>query len=108
VVAVDILTIRVEAGPPRALLLEGEIDLATAGQLRDALLEAVASDSTPVVVDMAGVTFVDASGIRTVLEVAQAMNGRGPLTIMHAPLMQRLLDLVGLHDVPSVVIRDEA
>ena len=83
-----------------------EIDIATANRLRDALLEAISADPTPVV-DMAGVTFVDASGIRAILEVSRSLNGRGPLLITHAALMQRLLELVGL-DVPSVVFPDGA
>ncbi|GAB3435269.1 STAS domain-containing protein [Flindersiella endophytica] len=41
----------------------GEIDMATAPQLRRALLRLLASSRRPVVIDMAGVEFIDSSGI---------------------------------------------
>jgi anti-sigma B factor antagonist len=49
--------------------VRGEIDLATAGQLRDAIVTAVA-DAEPdmsVVVDLAGLRFIDSAGISVLL-----------------------------------------
>jgi anti-anti-sigma factor len=101
----EILDIHFEEGSPPVLRVAGELDMATADQLRGALRDALATDFK-CVLDMGGVTFVDASGIRVILEAADAMNGRGPLTITNAALFERLLKIVGLSEMPSIVIGD--
>jgi anti-anti-sigma factor len=70
------------------------------------LEKALSADPT-VVIDMAGVTFFDAAGVRVLLQVAAARNGAGPLTLLNAPRVKRVLDIVGLSDLPCIVIRDE-
>jgi anti-anti-sigma factor len=95
----------VDGASPPVLKVMGEVDLASAGELRRALEQALAV-SSKVVVDMGGVTFIDAAGLRALLEVADTMNGSGPLTLAHAPRVARLLDLVGLRGLPSIDLRD--
>lgn len=102
----EILKTRVIEGDPLVLEVEGEMDVSTADELRAAMEQALSS-STNVVVDMAGVTFCDAGGLRAVLEVAAALNGAGPLTLLNASRVQWLLDLVGLSESPSILIRNE-
>ncbi|HEY3833308.1 MAG TPA: STAS domain-containing protein [Acidimicrobiia bacterium] len=87
------------------LQVKGEIDIATADQLRDALLEVLSAEPT-VAVDMSGVVFIDASGLRVLLEAAASLNGSGPLTLIDAPLVARLLTLIGLEGTPSIELRD--
>jgi anti-sigma B factor antagonist len=99
------LTIECEEGSPPVLHISGELDMATADQLRGALSSGLARDRT-LVLDMSGVTFADAIGIRVILEAAESLNGRGPLTIVNAPRVERLLRLVGLSEIPSLSIRD--
>ena len=94
-------------GSPLILRVSGELDLATAADLRASLDGALASGSR-VVVDMAEVAFIDASGLRPILEAAEALNGSGPLTLVNAPLAARLLRLTGLTDLSTIVIRDPA
>jgi anti-sigma B factor antagonist len=91
-------------GEPPVLRLEGEIDISTADQLRSALKAALSADAN-VVVDMAGVTFFDASGIRVVLEMAESRDGLGPLTLLNAGRVAWVLDLVGLNELPSIEVR---
>jgi anti-sigma B factor antagonist len=93
-------------GDPPVLQIDGDIDLATADQLRGALEEALSSEPN-VVIDMARVTFFDAAGIRALLQAAESRNGKGPLQIINAPRVAWVLELVGLSDLPSIVIRDE-
>jgi anti-anti-sigma factor len=93
-------------GEPPVLLVQGEVDLCTADQLRLALEQALSIDSA-VVVDTAGITFIDAAGLRAVLQVAESRNGRGPLPLVNAPRVEALLRMVGLSDLPSVDIRTE-
>ena len=103
----ELLKTELVQGDPPVLQVAGEIDLATAGALRTALEEAVATDPR-VVVDMAGVTFLDVTGLRAVLQVAASRNGAGPLTLLHAPRIAWLLELVGLSDLSSIVIAEAA
>jgi len=91
-------------GDPPVLLLQGEADFSTTDQLRAALDHALSVDST-VVVDMAGITFIDAAGLRAVLQAAASRNGLGPLRLVNAPRVARLLEIVGLSDLPSIEIR---
>jgi anti-sigma B factor antagonist len=102
----ELLHIDLVASEPPVLRVEGEIDMATADQLRTALSKAL-SDDAAVVVDMAGVTFIDASGIRVLLETAASRDGLGPLTLVNAGRVSWLLDLLGLDDVSSLELRDE-
>ena len=57
--------------------LEGELDMATAGDLSE-LFRAPASDE-PLVLDFSGVSFMDSSGLRALLEGAGLPNGGGPV-----------------------------
>jgi anti-anti-sigma factor len=102
----ELLRISALAGDPPVLQVEGEIDMSTAEDLRSALEKAFAANPT-VVVDMAGVTFCDAAGLRVVLEAAASLNGAGPLTLLNAARVKRLLDIVGLTDLSCIAIRDE-
>ena len=93
-------------GNPPILQVDGEIDLATVDQLRAALDDAVAADPR-FVVDMAGVTFIDVVGLQAILRVAVSRNGLGALTVLNAPRVAWLLDLVGLSEMSSIVVREE-
>ena len=94
-------------GDPPVLKVAGEIDLATVDALRTALEQAVSTDPT-VVVDMAGVTFFDATGLRVILQAAASRNGAGPLTLRNAPRVAWLLELVGLSELSTLVICEAA
>src|SRR5690349_13544462 len=100
---VDLLRISHVAGDSLVLEVDGEIDMSTAEQLRVALEEALATDPT-LVVDMAGVTFCDAAGLRGVLQAAASLDGRGPLTLVHAARVTRLLELVGRTDLSCITV----
>jgi anti-sigma B factor antagonist len=95
---------RIEGDPPR-LRIEGEIDLSTSAQLRTALEESLAVNPD-LVVDMGAVAFFDAAGLRVILQVAAARNGDGPLPLLNAQRVARVLDLVGLSGLTSIVFRD--
>lgn len=102
----ELLNIEVTDGTsPPVLAVKGEIDIATVDALRAALVEAIAVGST-VVIDMAGVQFIDGAGLRVVLEAAESLNGGGPLTILNPPpLVERVLTVVGFGELPSIELR---
>jgi anti-anti-sigma factor len=103
----DLLKSELVPGDPPRLQLDGEIDLSTADALRAAIDEATAADPR-IVVDMGGVTFFDAVGLRVVLQAAAARNGAGPLRLVNAARVERVLEIVGLSELPSLVMGDAA
>jgi len=90
-----------EATTPRVLMVKGEIDLGTADELRAALDRALADDPK-LVVDLRGVTFIDAAGVRAFLGAAALLNGSGPLRVVNAQRLAWVLGLVGLTDIASI------
>jgi len=89
-----------------ALRLEGEIDLATADQLAEALRESIESGTTSV--DVSGVTFIDSSGLQVLLSAGNHLNGRGPLVLMRpSKAVRRLLDIALPGGVPTLAVRDD-
>mgnify|MGYP003117098862 CR=1 FL=1 len=74
----------------------GEIDAATAGQLSDAIGEREGD----VVIDVAGVSFIDSSGIRALIASQQAVEARpATLTIRNpSPAVLRLFQLSSLEE----------
>ena len=103
----ELLKTELVQGDPPVLRVVGEVDLATVDALRTALEEAVSTDPR-VVVDMAGVTFLDVTGLRAVLQAAASRNGAGPLVLLNAPRVAWLLELVGLSELSTIVIAEAA
>ena len=93
---------------PGTVLLNGEIDLAVRDALRAALDEASCSGDR-LVVDMAGVTFIDSSGLHELMNASRSLNGAAPLVLDRVPpRVVRLCGIVGMDRLPSIEIRPEA
>ena len=98
------LGIRVErqAGQTR-LAVDGELDLASAPALQDAISRLLAPGDGPdggaeIVVDLAGLTFLDSSGLGALLQARAAVlaaGGRLTLTAV-APGPRRVITIAGL------------
>jgi anti-anti-sigma factor len=95
--------ITVEGGPPgserRALVaVTGEIDVATAPDLGRTLSELVEEGRNELTVDLAGVAFIDASGIGTLVGAARRARLAGGSVILRTPsgAVRRMLVLAGL------------
>jgi anti-sigma B factor antagonist len=86
------------------LEVTGDIDLATAERLAEALEVCLEWDGG-VTIDLSGVTFMDSSGLRVIIHASQSLNGDGPLTLRspRAPVA-RLFEIAGLLDFPSIEI----
>jgi anti-anti-sigma factor len=85
--------------------LEGELDMATAGELTE-LLHAAADSDDPVVLDFSGVSFMDSSGLRALLEGAGLPNGSGPLVILNPTAqVRRVLDISIPDGMPGLEVR---
>jgi anti-sigma B factor antagonist len=76
-----------------ALVLAGEIDTYTAPELAERL-----DDQGVAVLDLTGVTFIDSSGLRVLVEAHQARVAAGSTLTLRSPsaAVQRLLEISGL------------
>jgi anti-sigma B factor antagonist/stage II sporulation protein AA (anti-sigma F factor antagonist) len=84
--------------------LEGELDMATAGGLTELLL--TASGDAPLVLDFSGVSFMDSSGLRALLEGAGLPNGGGPVVVQDpSPQVRRVFEITIPDGVPGLEIR---
>ena len=91
---------------PERYRLSGELDMATAETLRDAL-EPVVQANGRLVLDVGEITFIDSSGLRALLQLSEQMNGSAPLVLSQVPpSVRRLLEVVGLEAVPGIEVED--
>lgn len=84
-----------------ALEIAGEIDYVTSPQLREVLLVLVAASSAEeVVVDLSQVTFIDASGLRPLLEAQAVLRADGRRMRLRAvsPWVQRIIEIAEATD----------
>ena len=74
----------------RLLRIAGELDLATAPLIRDAAVVLAGSPAEDLVIDMAGVTFIDAAGVGALMTLAHAQSTAGAqLTFVGVPALCR-------------------
>jgi anti-anti-sigma factor len=84
--------------------LEGELDMATAGDLAEFLREAEKGPD-PILLDFSGISFMDSSGLRVILEAAADRDG-GALVILHpTSQVQRVLDISIPGGTPGLEVR---
>lgn len=83
--------------PSVTVVLDGEIDIATAPAIRRLLMAAIGGGDFHLAVDMSGVTFIGAAGIGVLVAAAnRAREGGGSLSLL-APSPQVLLLLDVFH-----------
>jgi anti-anti-sigma factor len=93
------VTVQTVNGKHAEIAVKGEIDASTQDQLRALLLDVIGRGATDIVVDMAGVTFLDSSGLRGLIEAIQ--NGAA-LTLKHLkPAVKLVFDIV---EIPGLKI----
>jgi anti-anti-sigma factor len=80
------------------VVVAGEIDVSTVPKLRQTLARAMAPPREEVVVDLAAVEFIDASGVGVLVGAAGEAAREGVKFRLHAPSpsVQRVLDLAQL------------
>lgn len=94
--SLDNLTVTTATDDSTLVIAEGQIDSHTSSLLDEALT-AVAGD-VPLSVNLAGITFVDSSGLRVIVGAhKRQLSGGGSLTIVKPSVpVARLLDITGL------------
>jgi anti-anti-sigma factor len=68
-----------------SVVLEGEVDLSTADVLSNLLAEVLAERPSKVVVDLAGVSFLDSTGIKCLLAAQTAAASGGCRLVVRRP-----------------------
>lgn len=95
-------------GAAAIVRVEGELDAYSAPSLEDLGANLLAEGTTEIVLDLAGTTFLDSSGLRAILTLHRRIeNDRGELALGNPsePVL-RLLEITGLTD--HFVIRNDA
>jgi anti-sigma B factor antagonist len=95
------LTVEVAStGDEVVLVLVGELDPHTAPTLRSSIDDAVTDGTTTLLLDVAGLRFIDSSGLRVIISAHKVMDERGGRLVLRAPTdnTRRLLEITGLAD----------
>jgi anti-anti-sigma factor len=95
------------AGGERVVALRGELDIASAPDLERTLLRSRPAGQR-VVVDLAGLRFMDSTGLRVLLRARVASEkGRWELRMTNVPPnIRRLFDMTGVHDALPAELGD--
>jgi anti-anti-sigma factor len=85
-----------------AVVLSGELDIASADSAREALASSVERGGV-VVVDLTNLRFMDSSGVHVLIEAAKQLDGKGCVLLhgVHDPVA-RLFELVGIAAVGNI------
>jgi anti-sigma B factor antagonist len=99
-------------GEPIVIAPEGELDIASIGAFRDALLQAGAETSTVVVVDLSSISFIDSSGLGALVDFHHRLRRKSRRLAVVAPdgtAAALLLNLSGLQGrMPTFSTRESA
>jgi anti-anti-sigma factor len=81
--------------------VEGEVDMATAPTLVECFDRVMADPVDLVIVDLAGVTFLDSSGIASLVRAQRQFQGAGRDFCVRnpTPMVQRVLRITGVDDL---------
>jgi anti-sigma B factor antagonist len=91
----------------RGFRLVGELDASNVGDLREAL-EPVVAEGGDITLDLAGLAFMDSSGIQILVTTAQGLDDRGTLILLSpGNLVRRLLSLIPVERLDNVRIEAE-
>jgi anti-anti-sigma factor len=90
--------------------LSGEMDIATSPEFTSRMTRLDAVDSSRVVVDLSGLTFLDSSGINALVSAAKTVEAGGGKVTLAAPTshIRQVFDIVQLSDVVAIELSLEA
>ena len=86
-------------GGTHRVVAVGELDIATAGTLEQAVFD-IEDDGQMIVLDLSGLSFIDSTGLRLVIDLNERYGGESDRlrVIAGSPAVERLLDIAGLRD----------
>lgn len=82
------------------VLVEGEVDVSNADELRDAVDAALALDAPEIIVDLSQVPYIDSTGIGVLVGAAHRAADAGKKLVVASPQknVARVLGLLGVAD----------
>lgn len=88
-----------ESGP--VVMLSGEADISSAGQLSDLLTAQLSGGAQQLMVDVSGLSFADSASVRALVLAAKALRERGGTLVIARPQLAvaRLLELMGVDEL---------
>lgn len=91
------IAVRDDAGTP-TVVVEGEVDVATAPALRDELYRLIEQSSREVVVDLSGMDFIDSTGLGVFVgALKRAREGGGGIQLRGLkPSARKVFEITGL------------
>jgi len=92
------LELAVTPGPVSTVVVSGELDIAAAPALTEALDRLTADGATEIALDLSGVTFCDSTGLGAFVHADQALQARGARLVLVNPSerVRRLLAITSL------------
>lgn len=80
------------------VVAEGDLDMATAAQLDAVLGDPSLADATVIELDLSGVSFLDSSGLRSIVQFATGLERRGGRLVISgmSAAAQRVLEVTGV------------
>lgn len=92
-------------GSITTLVLTGDLDTATAGELEKTVKEILAGDQPGIVFDMGGITYVSSFGLRVIVYTSKAMRAHNDRFAMHSVQqdVMEILSISGLNRLLKVV-----
>jgi anti-sigma B factor antagonist len=88
-------------GATAVVSIDGEIEFATAPKLRATLLELVHDGPTCIVLDLAGVSFLDSAGISLLIQAKKRLATGSAELVLRRPRsnVRRVLQVTGVDDL---------
>ncbi|TML84838.1 MAG: STAS domain-containing protein [Actinobacteria bacterium] len=89
---------------PLVIQARGELDLGTAPRLWDALAGVLDDNHGELVIDLEGVSFMDAQGIKILVRALKHVETNGGKLVLRSPQppARRVLELTGLDDYLTI------
>jgi anti-anti-sigma factor len=92
---------------PRGFRLVGEMDISNVSALADALQEDLDAGGD-ITLDLAGLAFLDSTGIQVIIQSAQRLGDRGRLRLLQpGVLVRRTLERVRVRQLANVDLIDD-
>lgn len=91
------MTVRLVDGTP-VVTPSGELDLASAPDLKTAMSDALAPGPDHMIIDLLGVTFMDSSGIGALVAAKHDNPGTELTLVVGGGVVEKLIDITGLRD----------
>jgi anti-sigma B factor antagonist len=85
------------------LVVEGDVDMRSCEEFRDAIAEAAGDGKPKLVVDMSDVPFMDSSGLASLIGAQKALHGRVRIVAICPRNLRRVFEVTRLDTIITVV-----